>query len=1106
MKAHLVVSENIRRFISFGLIVLIAISFILPSGGVAANSAKAFSQISFVANIETAGVVVSGVSLPGTAQLYFRRSGELDWHAAHYLMRIDDGRLVGSLFNLSQSTAYDVKVSDGAVEILGSFTTQADELAFAPTNTIYVNTNSPAGGDGSMSAPLRTIQEGVNRALPGTQVLVADGVYKESVTFPASGTAGNWIQVRAQGGGAVLDGSTSIPAEEWKQYEGKTNVWYTKISPGIKYLARDGLRFYQYDFLNDLLSERGHNNVTMHEGWYYEPVNGRLYIRADRNPSKYVWQVPQFNAAFMVDGRDWIWIEGFEMRYYGTEYGCGVCSKNSSHVVIRKNKIHHIQNPVHIEWTGGEDRGNDTRIEYNEMYDTRHGEWAWNAVKGTSMESMAIILRGHIGAIVRGNNIHHYFNGIYTSSSAALDNPGVAFDADIYNNRITSIGDDALEPEGTCVNHRFRNNVIDSTLVGISLAPVTMGPTWVLRNTFSNYSSRSLKWDKNSDGWVLVYHNTSWTNYANPNQAELISPISNSVLRNNIFQGNGYSIEARNPGALGNDWNYDNWSTSGTGFRFKWDGVDHSTMNQLCRAAGLECNGYEGAPGLSNPYGGDFSLQASSLNVDRGLLIPGINDSFLGAAPDLGAFESPYGAPPTAIATNTPSPVSTAIETLVPTSTPIFTPTPAVDVTPIVSPLVLGVFRTDPTPSNTALIHFGVLFSKDVSGVDAGDFILNASGTLTGFSITEIMGVGATYLVTVNTGTGDGTLRLDLVDNDSILDALSTPLGGLGLDNGTFTTGETYVINKNAPLLISSLRADPSPTAAESVRFTLTFSESVTGVDAADFVLITSGLSEARVSSVSGMDSVYTVTVNTGTGNGSLRLDLLDDDSILDSAGTPLGGAGAGNGLFVSGETYIIDRVTSVIQSASYPSDGAQDGWVLESKETSNKGGSMNSNSATLRVGDNAQDNQYRTILQFSTASLPDNAVITQAILTLQLETIVGVNPFSTHRNMWVDLRQGAFGSFGPFQIGALQASDFQAPASFYSAGVMTDNPVAGWYWVSLDSKALSLINLKGVTQLRLGFLLDDDDDRRDDYISFFSGNYGVTSARPQLSIKYYVP
>lgn len=178
----------------------------------------------------------------------------------------------------------------------------------------------------------------------------------------------------------------------------------------------------------------------------------------------------------------------------------------------------------------------------------------------------------------------------------------------------------------------------------------------------------------------------------------------------------------------------------------------------------------------------------------------------------------------------------------------------------------------------------------------------------------------------------------------------------------------------------------------------------------------------------------------------------------------------------------------------------------MESKETSNKGGTMNANAITFRVGDNAQDNQYRAILQFPTASLPDNAIITQAILTMQLETTVGTNPFATHRNMWVDIRQGAFGSFGPFQIGALQTSDFQAPASLYAVGMIQDNAVGGWYWVNFDPNVFSYINLKGVTQFRLGFQMDDDDDRRDDYLSFFSGNYSVQSARPQLTIKYYLP
>lgn len=1028
---------------------------------------------------------MSGVGLPKTAELTYRRSGESEWRKGHYLMRIDDGRLIGSLFGLSPLTSYEVRVLDGVTEISGSFTTQADELSFAPTNIIHVNDDAPAGGDGSAAAPFRTIQEGVNRASPGSQVLVADGLYHEAVTFPASGTTGNWIQVKAEGSGAVLDGSVSIAADAWKPHEGKSHVYFTKISPGIKYLARDGLRFFQFDDLNGLLDGRGHNNVSMSEGWYYDPLNTRLYVRTQREPHKYTWQLPRFNAAFTADVRDWIWIEGFEMRFYGTEYGCGVCAKNASHIIIRKNKIHNIQNPVFVEWTGGEDRGNDTRIEYNEMYDSLTGDWAWNAVKGTSMESIAIVVRGHIGAIVRGNNIHHYFNGIYTSSSAALDNPGVAFDADIYNNYIHHIGDDALEPEGTCVNHRFRNNTIDTTLVGISLAPITMGPVWVMRSTISNFTGRSIKWDRNSDGWVLVYHNTSWTAQANPNQMELISAVHNSVMRNNIFQGSGYSIEERTVGSSGHDWNYDNWSTSTTGLRFKWEGLDYATINQLCRATGFECNGHESLPGLANPGGGDFNLLSTSPNIDRGAPIPGINDAFFGNAPDIGAVESTYGAPSP---TDTPTPP--------PTDTPV----------PTTSPVVNSILRVDPNPSSTEAIHFTVNFSKEVSGVDVTDFSLTKTGSITNESIAEVIGSGNTYSVTVNTGNGDGSLRLDLLDNDSILDATLIPLGGVGMGNGNFTTGEVYTVNRNAPFLISSLRADPSPTAAGSVRFTVTFSESVVGVDMADFVLSVSGLSDASITSVSGMDSVYVVTVNTGNGNGPLRLEVLDDDSILDASGLPLGGFGMGNGNFTAGEIYIIDRQTPVIQSAVFYSDGAHDGWILESKETSNKGGTINSTGITFKLGDNGQDRQYRAILHFPTASLPDNAVIMQVILMIQLETVGGTNPFLTHRNIWVDIRQGAFGSFGPFQIGALQATDFQAPASLYTAGWIQNNPVGGWYWTTLDGKAHSYVNLVGATQLRLGFQYDDDEDLREDYLSFFSGNYSVQTARPQLSVKYYVP
>lgn len=204
-----------------------------------------------------------------------------------------------------------------------------------------------------------------------------------------------------------------------------------------------------------------------------------------------------------------------------------------------------------------------------------------------------------------------------------------------------------------------------------------------------------------------------------------------------------------------------------------------------------------------------------------------------------------------------------------------------------------------------------VTFNEAVTGVDVGDFAVTASG-VTGASMTGVVGSGTTYTVTVITGTGDGTLRLDVIDDDSILDASGDPLGGVnGADavgRGDYRDGAPYTIDKTPPAVLSSVRVDPSPSALASGRFTVTFAESVTGVGSADFTLTTTGVSGASVSSVSGSGTAYTVTVATGSGNGTIRLDLADDDSILDTAGNVLGGSGAGNGNYTGGQAYSIEK------------------------------------------------------------------------------------------------------------------------------------------------------------------------------------------------------
>jgi hypothetical protein len=416
------------------------------------------------------------------------------------------------------------------------------------------------------------------------------------------------------------------------------------ITGPVAYLARSGTRFYQYDDLTGLKQAKGHGGVAIAEGWFYETATSRLYIRSLDSPSAHLWQLPRLNYAFEVGARDWLWIEGFEIRFYGKSTGgCGVCTMNASHLVIRRNRIHNMQLGIFVDWNGTSTRGNDTRIEGNDVYDPGIYSWPWAALKASPMEGTGIIVRGHIGAIVRDNTVHSYFNGIYTGSSAsnALENPEVAFDADIYRNYMYNISDDGLEPEGACINQRFRNNIVDKSFIGLSVAPITQGPAWVLRNTFSGFTGRGIKFADNSDGIVLIYHNTSWSTASNINAVDLITSIQHVKMRNNIFQSAGYSINEVPTGSVGNDWNTDNWyTTRGTsGPHFKWENVNYNTIAALCNSTGLECNGYENPPGFANPIGNDFTLLSSSPNIDRGVTIAGINDGYVGKAPDVGAYE-----------------------------------------------------------------------------------------------------------------------------------------------------------------------------------------------------------------------------------------------------------------------------------------------------------------------------------------------------------------------------------------------------------------------------------------------------------------------------------
>ena len=185
-----------------------------------------------------------------------------------------------------------------------------------------------------------------------------------------------------------------------------------------------------------------------------------------------------------------------------------------------------------------------------------------------------------------------------------------------------------------------------------------------------------------------------------------------------------------------------------------------------------------------------------------------------------------------------------------------------------IAPAVQSINRVGTTPTNAASMSWTVLFSESVTGVDASDFALATTG-VTGATITSVSGNGSQYTVTANTGTGNGTLGLNLVDNDTIVDLSANRLGGTGLGNGNFT-GQSYTIDKAAPTVtINQAAGQADPTNASPINFTVTFSETVTGFTASDISFASSTAGGTLTAAVTGTGSTYNVAVSgmTGTGN-----------------------------------------------------------------------------------------------------------------------------------------------------------------------------------------------------------------------------------------------
>ena len=159
-----------------------------------------------------------------------------------------------------------------------------------------------------------------------------------------------------------------------------------------------------------------------------------------------------------------------------------------------------------------------------------------------------------------------------------------------------------------------------------------------------------------------------------------------------------------------------------------------------------------------------------------------------------------------------------------------------------------------------------------------GNFGLRLTG-VTGASVTSVSGSGSTRTVTINTGSGDGLIYLDLANTTPAI----PDLAGNALTE-SYTNFTALAIDKTAPTVtVNQAEGQADPAAAGPIHFTVVFGEPVTGFTSSD-VTIGGTAGGTKTATITGTGPTYDVAVSGMTYSGTVTASIAAS-SVTDAAG-----------------------------------------------------------------------------------------------------------------------------------------------------------------------------------------------------------------------------
>jgi hypothetical protein len=262
------------------------------------------------------------------------------------------------------------------------------------------------------------------------------------------------------------------------------------------------------------------------------------------------------------------------------------------------------------------------------------------------------------GNVICYNRVTGYRDCISTMEDLWVHNQ---YCIDIYNNDIYTGADDAIEADFCMHNCRILRNRITNCCIGLSAQPSLGGPVYYIRNVMYNIILCPFKLERHSVGNIFL-HNTCikvGDGFRAPHQQ---NHYFRAVFKNNLTLGGpGGGKHGRWSAGTGQAVYLPGWNSTcvfdynGVGtYQTPFEGlVADKSFNDLDGLHELTGGGHSvrvdlgvftgpvefPEPAYPEREPPDLTLKPGSAAVDAGIAIPGINDSYTGKSPDLGAYE-----------------------------------------------------------------------------------------------------------------------------------------------------------------------------------------------------------------------------------------------------------------------------------------------------------------------------------------------------------------------------------------------------------------------------------------------------------------------------------